>query len=144
MSTHKEHLPDHPSPTHAGAVAYRMSEKGARFLVISSSDGRHWVLPKGHVDPGESVGTAALRELREETGVLGEIRLFLSEQRFATPSGQVSVHYFLVERTGETQPAEERKLLWVDGHTALDLLSFENTREAVREAIRRLAAEEPR
>ncbi|WP_047573085.1 NUDIX domain-containing protein, partial [Pseudomonas syringae] len=34
-----------------------------------------WVQPGGHVDPGESPVLAALRELLEETGVIGELLL---------------------------------------------------------------------
>ena len=32
---------------------------------------RHWDLPKGHVDAGESDGECAVREIAEETGVTG-------------------------------------------------------------------------
>jgi hypothetical protein len=33
--------------THAGAVVFRSSDKQTLYLVVSSSDGANWVLPKG-------------------------------------------------------------------------------------------------
>ena len=38
------------------------------FLLMRHAD--RWDLPKGHVDPGETEVQCALRELREETGIL--------------------------------------------------------------------------
>ena len=38
-----------------------------RFLLLDY--GRHWDFAKGHVDPGEGDLEAAVRELREETGI---------------------------------------------------------------------------
>lgn len=32
-----------------------------------------WLLPKGHVEPGETIEVAAIREVGEETGILGSI-----------------------------------------------------------------------
>jgi len=39
-----------------------------RILLMRRSDNAHWGLPGGYVEPGESVRTAAQREVREETG----------------------------------------------------------------------------
>jgi 8-oxo-dGTP pyrophosphatase MutT (NUDIX family) len=45
--------------------------RGARVLLIQqrSATGTHWALPKGHPEAGEGDLEAALRELREETGL---------------------------------------------------------------------------
>jgi bis(5'-nucleosidyl)-tetraphosphatase len=40
------------------------------FLLMKHS--RRWDLPKGHVDEGETELQCALRELREETGIVGD------------------------------------------------------------------------
>ena len=38
--------------THAGGVVFRKSDSQIFYLVVSSSDGANWVLPKGHIEPG--------------------------------------------------------------------------------------------
>lgn len=43
--------------------------KIGRVLVVSQR-GDSWSLPKGHVDPGETTFQAAVREIKEETGIL--------------------------------------------------------------------------
>jgi len=60
---------------------------GGQTLVIvprrRAADGSRVLgLPKGHIDPGESPLQAAVREVREETGVMAELVRDLGEVRY--------------------------------------------------------------
>jgi 8-oxo-dGTP pyrophosphatase MutT (NUDIX family) len=57
----------------AGGVVVRGTLDDAEFLAIKPSHRDRWQLPKGTIDAGESSGVAALREVREEGGVVGTI-----------------------------------------------------------------------
>lgn len=52
----------------AGGVVF---DAAGAVLLLRHASG-HWVFPKGHVEAGESEVTAALREVREEAGVVAE------------------------------------------------------------------------
>jgi 8-oxo-dGTP pyrophosphatase MutT (NUDIX family) len=120
--------------THAGGVVFRNSDNQTLYLVVSSSDGANWVLPKGHIEPGESVEAAALRELAEEAGVLGEVVDHLSIQHFKKGNKEGVVQYFLIRELGSTAAAENRTLCWENEQSALQLLTFEDARVALRES----------
>ena len=127
--------------THAGTVVFRPSDNRSLYLVVSSSDGANWVLPKGHIEAGESPEAAALRELKEEAGVMGEILDPLSVQHFKKADKDVAVQYFLVLKVGSTEAAEERTLRWEDEQAAVRLLTFAEARVALLEGaavLRRL------
>ncbi len=121
-------------PTHAGAVTFRKNRDQTRYLIVSSSDGTHWVLPKGHIEPGESPEAAALREVKEEAGVTGEIVDRLLLQRFEKPEEEVIVQYFLVRELNSTESPERRSVRWEHEQTALQLLTFEDARKALQRA----------
>lgn len=98
--------------------------KSARLLVISPSatvllfrfvhkDGPlagddYWATPGGGVEPGETFEMAAIRELREETGIrIDAVGASIAERRFPLqlPSGEwvISVeHYFVVPVGSQT------------------------------------------
>ena len=53
----------------AGAVIFKRKDSKILFLVVYSSRNKIWGFPKGHLDPGETEKEAAIREIKEETGL---------------------------------------------------------------------------
>jgi len=122
--------------THAGCIVFQ--EKGRRktYLVAASSTGKHWILPKGHIEKGESPRKAALRELREETGVVGKIVQMGLKQSYAMKNENVVVQYYIVQFTKITKADEDRALRWETQKKALEILSFEQAKQALRESLK--------
>ena len=100
-------------------------------------------LPKGHPDGDESPLEAAVREVREETGVeavpiekLGEIEYTYERKR-----GPVDkrVAFWLFEyRSGELDPDHEiAEARWMPLEEAVESLTYEGEREMVRRALSR-------
>jgi len=52
-----------------GAIIFRKEKEQTLFLLIYSGRNRIWGFPKGHIEPGEAEKDAALREVKEETGI---------------------------------------------------------------------------
>ena len=124
--------------THAGAVVFRKRDDRVRFLVVSSSDRLNWVLPKGHIDPGETPEIAALRELEEEAGIVGEIVAPLSARQFIKSGKESAVKFFLVREIGATESNEDRTVRWEEEAAAQQLLTFDEAREALLEGAAKM------
>jgi 8-oxo-dGTP pyrophosphatase MutT (NUDIX family) len=56
--------------TRALVVCYRSTSAGVEVVLVRSRRGL-WTIPGGRIDPGETPEHAAIRELREEAGVIG-------------------------------------------------------------------------
>ncbi|HEV7473807.1 MAG TPA: NUDIX domain-containing protein [Pyrinomonadaceae bacterium] len=129
--------------THAGAVVFRESDAEVLYLVVSSSDGLNWVLPKGHIEIGESPAEAALRELAEEAGTVGEIAAPLAVHQFKKRDRDATVQYFLVREIGSTESIERRVIRWENESAAHQLLTFAEAKAALLEGAAILRLSEP-
>jgi 8-oxo-dGTP pyrophosphatase MutT (NUDIX family) len=131
--------------THAGGIVYKMSDKRPLFLVVSAKGNpSHWVLPKGHIENGESPSDAAIREVMEETGVVASIAGTIGIINFKTDKESVKAKFYLMKyiREGEIVIDEHREQKWSTVEEAIDLLSFEDTRQLIRFAECRIAEQE--
>jgi len=54
------------------AAAAVVSDEAGRVLFHQRTDSREWALPGGILEPGEQPATGAVREVREETGIVAE------------------------------------------------------------------------
>lgn len=104
----------------------------ATLLVTGKRNPGHWVFPKGHVEPGETLEEAALREAHEEAGVRGEIVRRAGTIDFEIGRDTIRVHYFLVRTTDDGTPEHGRRLGWFGLDAALAALPFENSRALLK------------
>ena len=101
-----------------------------------------WVLPKGHIEEGESVAVAAVREVIEETGLATRILDWLGDLRF-TYRKERHVGYFLLRverRLPEFAAHDGVDTFFLAPEEALTLLTFERDRPIVAAALARDAA----
>lgn len=129
----------------AGGVVFRESGRIAEIAIVQMVPEMRWQLPKGIIDPGETIEAAALREVREESGIEAELIAPIDTIEywfFADRDGERRryhkfVHFFLMRyKAGDVgdhddEVAESR---WVTIDEALRLLEFKSERGVVGKA----------
>ena len=133
--------------TSAGAVILREVEGQLKVaLAQRARANKVWVLPKGHVEKGESLEQAALREVYEETG-LRNVRLIkylgAIPRESVRSNGDVeqkTIHFFLAYSLFESQPQapSDRRFIepgWFCPEEAIELLPYENDRAFLKEHL---------
>ncbi len=129
-----------PDVLAAGAVVTR---KGGDVLLVHRPKYDDWSFPKGKLDSGEHVTTAAVREIAEETGL--DIRLGppLKSQRYRLESGEPRmkrVHYWVARVVGDDDVSSYRvneeidEVVWLPRDQARGRLHYEYDQDTLTES----------
>jgi len=121
--------------SHAGGVVARTVDGEREYLLVEARRSRgEWVLPKGHIEPGETPEAAAVREVQEEAGVRAEVVARAGEGKYAVDGQPVCTIFFLMRYQGEVTRQEDRARTWRPYKDALGLLRFDDTRRVLMQA----------
>lgn len=114
----------------AGCVVWRphpSKPKRKQVLLIHRPQYLDWTHPKGKVDSGESDLECALREVKEETGAVGEVGAELPLVEYLDHRDRhKTVRYWVLRyEGGEFQPnSEVDQIRWSSLHKAREILSY--------------------
>lgn len=130
----------------AGGVVVRARD-GVPHVLLIRDPYQNWGLPKGHLEAGEDAQTAAVREVREETGLAGvELGPELGSIDWYFRREDQVVHkscsFFLMRSLeGEARPETTEGISeceWLPFDEAVARVTYENAREMIRAALRQL------
>lgn len=136
----------------AGALCWRIVEGKLRILLVHRGDRADVSLPKGKLDPGETLPQTAVREIAEETGLDIVLGAPLGTVEYTLPNGRDKVvHYWSAEVTDTAvvagtfkSNAEIAALSWVSPKKARKLLSYEHDVDVLERFEERFAARNAR
>jgi len=133
----------------AGAVVWKVTPKGKlRILVVHRTQHKDVSLPKGKLDPGETLPETAVREIAEETGLIVALGAPLGVVEYDLPGGKPKVVYYWAAETDALAIAnstfvsndEIEQLTWLSLKKARALLSYPHDVDIV-ERFAELAAQ---
>jgi len=132
----------------AGALVWKMVDGKVRVLLVHRTQHKDVSLPKGKVDPGETLPHTAVREIAEETGFAVVLGAPLGTVEYRLPNGRDKVvHYWSAEvdaghaeRHSYEANGEIRALEWVPLAKAAKHLTYEHDTEIVERFAAQLDA----
>lgn len=123
----------------AGGIVF--NNKG-QVLVTQHSQNKHWSFPKGLIDEGQTTEEAALREVKEEGGIVAEIVDKVGYNKYVyTLNGEKIfkvVTYFLMKYlSGDPKDHdwEVEEAGWYEPEAALRQLTFSQDKELLEQAL---------
>ena len=136
--------------TSAGAIILREVQGELKIaLAQHQRTDKNWVLPKGHVEAGETIEEAALRDIQEESG-LDNVQLIKHLGSFIRESVksngdvvQKTIHFFLAYALKNNQSPIPTDLLftevgWFKPGEAIELVPYASDQAFLKEHLEHL------
>jgi 8-oxo-dGTP pyrophosphatase MutT (NUDIX family) len=120
---------------------------GIEIALVGRLNPAIWVLPKGTPHPGELAADAAVREVREETGLITRIvgqagSIYYTFMRKGIDFRKEVFHYLLEATGGDValHDAEHDEARWFVAREALGRLTYSNEAELLQRALDMIAS----
>lgn len=130
----------------SGGAVIAVRDGVPHVALIATRNKTRWGLPKGAVTDGETSEAAALREVREETGLEARIVKPLDTIQYSFRAGDTLIHkrvdfYLMQYVAGELEPqlSEVDDVQWVELSAAIRRASFDSERRLLETALLELS-----
>jgi bis(5'-nucleosidyl)-tetraphosphatase len=129
-----------------GVIVFFRFPRSVKYLLIKHQKG-HWSFPKGHADKGETKLEAALRELKEETGVskiqfLKKRVMLIDSYKFTSGKGVKilkKVNYFIAEAKNKKVKIDFKEVVnykWCTYKAGLEKITYRESNSILKKADR--------
>jgi 8-oxo-dGTP pyrophosphatase MutT (NUDIX family) len=99
-----------PAREQAGVIPFRRTRDTIEICLIRNNGRKKWKIPKGFIDPGETVQEAALKEAWEEAGLRGRlVGEAIGSYKYTKWNLELTVAVFLMEVKSQDDEWEESR-----------------------------------
>lgn len=117
--------------------------KDDKILLVYEKNANYWGFPKGHIEEGETEIQTALREIKEEVGLdvkIDETKRYTLNYIIDDEIDKTSVFYIArpINTNIKKQESEIESVKWCNYHKAIEILTFENSKELLKKVMKDL------
>jgi len=131
----------------AGGIVFHIDKQQLYVALIQNKWG-DWTIPKGHIESKETPQEAAIREIKEETGIIHNLQLLdkigVNQHKFKlsddnrTHSKKVHVFLFVDPQKSRLRPLSKeegiKRVRWVPYQEALEITTHKAERDGIQQA----------
>jgi len=131
----------------SGGIIFTKANNVIQVALISTKNNTVWTIPKGLIDKGEKPENTAIREIMEETGLVGRVVDKLGENSYwfylkeKNMKCRKTVSYFLLAYVSgkiEDYGREVDEAKWFALDDALKIVSYSSDRDIIEKAKEKL------